>query len=269
MKTFTNWVLALLLGFCAVAPAAAQTALNETTVATLMTATQSNIVLASATGIADNYVIYVDKEAMIVSSSWSSGVTVPVIRGALGTVATSHAVGVLVYIGPPVAFIGADRAGQCTSTNERYLPQINLVNGSIWDCSSTVEKWVNLRERIAVTCRALLIADMIDQSCFIADRQYLVTKITYIHTTPESAGTLTVIPRRQQSTEAAASGDALATAINAVAAGTAAQTLVTATLTSSEALLILEAGDRLGLDFTDDSAGELAGVTVTFYLIPL
>ena len=62
---------------------------------------------------------------------------------------------------------------------------------------------------------------------------------------------------------------ALATAINAVTSGTAAQTVATATLTSTEANLIVNTGDRLGLDYTDDTAGELAGVTVTFFLYPL
>ena len=62
---------------------------------------------------------------------------------------------------------------------------------------------------------------------------------------------------------------ALATAINSVAGTTPAETVVTATLTTSEALLILETGNRLGLDFTDDVPGELLGVVVTFYLYPL
>ena len=47
-----------------------------------------------------------------------------------------------------------------------------------------------------------------------------------------------------------------------------AQTVQTATMTSTEADLILATGDRVGIDF---SAGgtELAGVTVTIYLYPL
>jgi hypothetical protein len=269
MKTFTRALAAALLLLAAlVAPVSAQTALNETTLSAAVTDAGAGVIyVASATGFSAGRVVYVDREAMTVISVNSTAIRV--VRGALNTAASTHGSGVLVYVGPAVAFVSKDLYGSCTPTAQRYTPSINPGTGGIFSCPTSVSKWVNLRDRVAVTCRALLIADMIDQSCFIADRQYLVTKITYIHTTPESAGTLTVIPRRQQSTEAAASGDALATAINAVAAGTAAQTLVTATLTTTSTLLILEAGDRLGLDFTDDTAGELAGVTVTFYLIPL
>jgi hypothetical protein len=39
-------------------------------------------------------------------------------------------------------------------------------------------------------------------------------------------------------------------------------------LTATQSLLILAAGDRLGIDFTDDVAGELAGTLVTFTLVP-
>ena len=262
----------LALAFVGVAvTATAQTSLNETTVSTAMTASQTNIVLASATGVADNYVIYVDNEAMIVQASWSSGTTVPVIRGALGTVARAHDDGVLVYIGPQVAFIGGSMSGSCVPADQRYTPNINPVSGAIYSCPSAVEKWVNLRDRIPVVCQTgALYTSSIDQSCFTADRQYLVVAISYVATVAEAGGTLTLIPRRQQSTEAPASGDSLvASALNVVTTGTAAQTVANLTLTTTEAYLILEAGNRLGLDFTDDVAGELAGVVVTFWLVPL
>lgn len=245
----------------------AQTALNETTLSSAVTSSQQTIQIASATGIADGYGIYIDREYMTVAASWTSGTTIPVIRRAG---ATSHAASTPVFIGPPSAFITADRSGSCVAANESYLPQINVSNGNIWDCSSTVEKWVNLRDLVVVTCRALLVADQIDQSCFQATRPYLVYKIAEVHTTAESAGTLTLIPRRQQSTEAPASGDSLvASAIDMVGAGAVAQTVKTPALTATEANLILATGDRLGLDYTDDTAGELAGVVVTFYLYPL
>lgn len=268
MKTFYRILSALLLSLALTVPAAAQTSIDTTTVSTLMTASQNYVVLASATGVEVGGGIYIDREYMTVASSWVSGTRVPVIRGVAG-VNGSHAVDTPVYVGPAKAFQRTDRSGQCVAAEQAYLPWINVVEGGVYHCSSTVEKWVNLRDRIAVTCRALLIADMIDQSCFQADRPYLVVGIVEVHTTAESAGTLTLIPRRQQSTEAVASGDALATAIDMVGAGAVAQTVKTATLTSSEAFLILATGDRLGLDFTDDVAGELAGVTVTFYLVAM
>lgn len=257
----------LLMGLLAV-PALAQTSLNETTLSAAVTSSAQTIVLSSATGVADGYGIYIDREYMTVSASWTSGTTVPVIRRGQ---ATSHAAGVPVFIGPAHAFVTADPAGSCVAASQPYLPVINVLNGNIWDCSSTVEKWVNLRDITVVTCRTgPLATGSVDQSCFTANRPYLVYKITEVHTTAESAGTVTLIPRRQQSTEAPASGDSLvASAIDMVGAGAVAQTVKTPALTATESLLMLATGDRLGLDFTDDTPGELAGVVVTFYLYPM
>ena len=267
MRTrFYTLILLAALTLGLVQPAAAQTSLTETTVAQAATASQNFIVLTSATGVAAGYGIYTDNEFMTVAADYVSGTRVPVVRR---TSVTSHAAGVPVYIAPAPAFVTGDRFGSCTAASEAYSPIINVQNGKIWECNSVVKKWVNLRDLTVVTCRALLVADQIDQSCFTANRAYLVYKINYVATTAEASGTLTIIPRKQVGTQAAASGTALATAINAVTSGTAAQTVATATLTSTEANLIVNTGDRLGLDYTDDTAGELAGVTVTFFLYPL
>jgi hypothetical protein len=260
-------LVALLLTLALPASLSAQTALNETTAAAAMTASQTTIQVASATGAVAGGGIYLDREYMTIASSYTSGTTIPVIRAGR---ASTHAAGVPVYIAPAAAFVNRDYDGSCVAASEGYLPRVNVTNGNIWDCNSAVEKWVNLRDLTVVTCRTLLVADQIDQSCFTANRPYLVYRINEVHTTAESAGTLTLIPRRQQGTEAPASGDSLvASAIDMVGAGAVAQTVKTPALSATEANLILFTGDRLGLDFTDDVAGELAGVTVTFYLYPL
>ena len=119
--------------------------------------------------------------------------------------------------------------------------------------------------QLQVNCTALAVADMVDQSCWISDGVYTVTAIDMVWTTAESAGTLTVIARKQEGTEAPASGQALNTAVNVVAT---AETTTAATLTATGADLIFADGDRLGIDFTDDVAGELAGLVVTVHLIP-
>jgi hypothetical protein len=269
MRLFHLLIGAVLAVALVAPPAAAQTSLTETTLAAAATAGQNFVVLTSATGVSAGTGIYVDREFMIVASNYVSGTRVPVIRG-LGGLNSSHAASVPVWFGPAIAFGSSDRAGSCVATEQPYLPVINVSNGAMYHCSATVEKWVDLRDLVIVACRTLLAADAIDQSCFTADRPYLLYKITEIHTTAESAGTLTLIPKRQQGTEAAASGDTLvAAAIDMVGAGAVAQTLKTPALTATESLLILQTGDRIGLDFTDDVAGELAGVTVTLYLIPL
>jgi hypothetical protein len=260
--------LALILSLALPATLSAQTALSETTLSAAVSVSATTVQVASATGAVAGGGLYVDREYMRIASNYVSGTTIPVLR--VGK-AVPHAASVPVYIAPAAAFITEDRDGSCVASAERYLPQVNVRNGAIWDCNSAVEKWVNVRDLVVVTCKAgPLAADSIDQSCFTANRPYLVYRINYVAKTAEAAGTLTVVPRRQQGTEAPASGDSLvATAINAVTSGTAAETVATPALTTTEANLILATGDRLGLDFTDDVAGELAGVIVTFYLYPL
>ena len=120
--------------------------------------------------------------------------------------------------------------------------------------------------RIQVTCKALLVADMIDQACFIADRVYTVLRIDEVHVVKESSGTLTIMPRKAEGTEAASSGQALLSA--AFDATATVETVLNGSLTSTGADLILAAGDRLVLDFVTDVAGELSGVVVTFTLDP-
>lgn len=269
-RTFGAILIALLT---LTVPAFGQTTTTSTTLSAAVTSTsQTSVVVAAATNVDAGGILYVDREAMQVVSV--SSTTVRVIRGVEGTRPNRHVTGAQVWVAAKLqkssVFVSTYRSGACTAASEAYLPQIDLLGGGIYDCPSAVGQWVNLRNQIVVTCRALLIADMIDQSCFTADRPYLLVKITEVHTTAESAGTLTLIPKRQQSTEAPASGDALvATAIDMVGAGAVAQTVKTPTLTATATFLKLETGDRLGLDFTDDTAGELAGVVVTFYLILL
>lgn len=251
-------------------PAAAQTSLNSTTLSASAAAGADQYLVASASNISVGDIVFVDREASVITAI--SSTTLTVRRGTNGTASAAHVSGAIVYTGAPGRFASSPPpSGACTRSAQPYLPRISLPDGQVWEClaGSGVWAYMNHPGALVVTCRALLVADQIDQSCFTADRTYVVVKITEIHTTAESAGTLTLIPRRQQGTEAAASGDALATAIDMVGAGAVAQTLKTATLTTTQSLLILFAGDRLGLDFTDDVAGELAGVVVTFTLIPM
>lgn len=268
MRTrFTALALAFVAALSFSLPASAQTALSETTLSAAVTSSQSFVVVASATGAAAGGGLYVDREYMTISDTYVSGTRIPVLRRGQ---AVAHAASVPVYLAPAAAFISQARDGACVAANEAYLPQVNIVTGAIYDCSSTVEKWVDLRDLVPVVCQTgPLATGSVDQSCFTANRPYLVYRINYVAKVAEAAGTVTLIPRRQQGTEAPASGDALATAINCVAGTTAAETVVTATLTATESLLILATGDRLGLDFTDDVPGELLGVVVTFYLYPL
>lgn len=268
-RTFAAALIALLT---LTASVSAQTATTATTLSSAIAdSATTTVIVASATNVDTGGVLYVDREAFDVLSVNST--TVRVRRGAFGTVAAAHAVNSVVYVAAKAQKTGvftAFRSGACSAAAQAFLPQIDVSTGAIYDCPSAVGQWVNLRNQVVVTCRALLIADQIDQSCFTADRAYLLVKITEVHTTAEAGGTLTLIPRRQVGTQAPASGDALtAAAIDMVGAGAVAQTVKTPALTATPTLLKLSTGDRLGLDFTDDVAGELAGVVVTFYLVVL
>ena len=109
-----------------------------------------------------------------------------------------------------------------------------------------------------------LYTDMIDKSFFIAPFRCKVLSLDYVATTPETGGTLTLKITRCQGVEAPASGDLLTSAaLDMVGAALVTQTVYNAALTATTALLTLEKGDRLALDFTDDTAGELAGLVVT------
>jgi hypothetical protein len=69
------------------------------------------------------------------------------------------------------------------------------------------------------------------------------------------------VPTRQQGTEAPASGDVLVTGgFDGVGA---AETLQTGTIVTAGNIHKFAAGNRLGIDFTGDAAGELLGVCIT------
>ena len=270
MKTIRTVLGLIALLFLTGVSVQAQTTLDSTTLSAAITSTSAtSITLASTSDLAIGEVLFVDREAMLVRTVSPTTVT----RGHANTRPATHGNGALVYVEVAGAYYSNAPAigSSCERTEERYLPHVVLPSGEVWDCPTSSDAWVYLNDPAALTIHCdvgPLATANVDQTCFIADRNYVVTKIQEIHTTAESAGALTLIPRRQQGTEAAASGDALATAIDMVGAGAVAQTLKTATLTTTTANLLINAGDRLGLDFTDDVAGELAGVVVTFQLSP-
>ena len=241
----------------------AQATLRATTLTNAITATQTVFDVASGTGVAVGDIAFADREGMTVTAI--SGNSVTVRRGVVG-IGGSHAAAQTIYIDDPDYFEESDVAGTCVAASQKALPRVSLSSGIIYQCSPA-GVWYRLDEQFRVSCNTgVLATGSIDQTCWQARGNYVITAISYVSTVAESAGTLTVIPRRQEGTEAAASGDALATALSGVS--TVAQTVTAFTLTATSALLLLDAGDRLGIDFTDDVAGELAGVNVTFTLAP-
>lgn len=274
MKTLRSLMVTVGLVLAFAIPAFAQTTVNSTTLAAAVTsATNNQFQLASTSNISvgDDFAIVtggVVREAGIVRAVSSPYITVarasipvnPVLAARL------HASGSTIYTGAKVRFSSSDPNGACTAASEAYLPHISLTSGLVSQCSPA-GTWYRLDQTINVPCfSGVLFTSSIDQNCWVSTGRYVITAISYISTVVESSGTLTIIPRKTDSTEAAASGDALATALSGVS--TVAQTLTSFVLTATSANLLLVAGDRLALDFTDDVAGELAGVLVTFTLAP-
>lgn len=280
MTRFRSLLVTVGLLLALAVPAFAQTTLNSTTLAAAVTnenasqfqlASTSNISAGDLLAIVSGNVV---REIALVRAVASPYVTVTRDEIALSTdrKARKHASGATVYTGARGRFYGtagvADPAGPCTSSAETYLPHISLQTGFVYQCAAGGGSWYRLDQQFRIACRALLVADQIDQSCFTADGPLVVTGISFVSTTAEAGGTLTTIPRKHTSTDACASGTALATALSAVSATTAAQTVTSYTLSTTAAALQLSSGNRLCVDFTDDVAGELAGVTVTFTLAP-
>ena len=65
-------------------------ALAETTLSSACTATDTSIVVASATSVAPGRIVQVGGEIMQVAQNYSSGTTVPVLRGRSGTAGEAH-----------------------------------------------------------------------------------------------------------------------------------------------------------------------------------
>lgn len=74
-------------------------ALVRTTLSAAVTATATKITVASATGVAANYLIRIDQEVMKVASSYTSGTQIPVLRGQDGTPVQAHVASAGVVVG--------------------------------------------------------------------------------------------------------------------------------------------------------------------------
>ncbi len=137
-------VLALVLGLMLSSTVFAQTYLTSTTLSNAVNATQTTLVVASASGIAAGGGLYIDREFVTVRSV--SGTTITVNRGQSGTVANSHGASRTVIIAPaaslPTVITAVDPAaaagvGTCDITAFQYQPIINVTNGNIWLCRYT------------------------------------------------------------------------------------------------------------------------------------
>ncbi len=159
------------------------------------------------------------------------------------------------------------------------VPSGTLAEGAIWfdDDNHTIAFFDGTENREVVsvpdgtgnifpyTYTALLLADQVDMQGIIAPAAMQLVSASFICKTPESAGTLNIQLTRCQGVEAAASGDVLlsnntSAGFNAVCT---AQTLEAGVIITTANVHQFAAGNRLGIDYTGDTAGELVGVTIT------
>ena len=102
-------------------------------------------------------------------------------------------------------------------------------------------------------------ASSVDKAVFIADANYIVTKIQHMVSTGASGAT--VVPRKCTGTTAPASGTSLLSA-GSLDLNATANTTTTATLSGTAATLAVAAGDRIALDFSGTLTGLVGIVTL-------
>lgn len=134
-------VLGLIVALFLSASVSAQTYLTSTTNSGALTATQTTVTVASASGIAAGGALYVNRELMTVRSV--SGTVVTVVRGQSGTVANAHGASQTVIVIPAAAVptvvstndpSPVNGIGTCSRAEHRYLPIINVTSGNVWLC---------------------------------------------------------------------------------------------------------------------------------------
>jgi len=143
--------LLLLLAGLAVAQ---QNTLTQTTLSAAITANDTVLTVASATGIsvpsagvAGTALYIIDPgakqgELVTVTAAGPISTAFSVRRGRSGTKSTAHISGALVMIGAPNLFQSADPAGGCTASSVYVTPWVNVNTGNQWICSSVVSAWV-------------------------------------------------------------------------------------------------------------------------------
>lgn len=268
MNTFRSLILATLLAVLAAAsPVYAQATLNSTTLSAAVDASQTTITVASATNVAVNYILFVDREAMRVISL--TGTQVRVVRGHGGTGARAHAASATLYTGPANYYSANEvvPGSTCTSTAEVALPRIVLPTGNVYQCTNSI--WYALGSEVGSIQASFVqggtAADALDTIFFIADRDYVVTAIRAVWATAESTGAMDIMVEKLTGTTACASGtDLLSAAIDAT--GTA-NTVATGALVTTASAHLLAAGNRLCVDLSA-TPNEVVNMVVTATLVP-
>lgn len=97
-------------------------ALATTTASSAIGATDTSIVVASATSFSAGRLVLVDQEVMVVASSYASGTTIPVLRGKNGSWSAAHKVTANVTHGLPSDFSDPQPGQQMAVTYTTLRP---------------------------------------------------------------------------------------------------------------------------------------------------
>lgn len=275
MKTlFRSLSVALLAVALGVTGLAQTNTLTSTTLSATVDSDDTSIQVTSATDFAVGSIVFVDKEAMTISSV--VGTVVGVRRGVPTTRSTAHSSGATAFVGTPDLYGTNDPAGMCTTAAEFVLPFVALDTGTVWNCTNS--EWIaetsgfggsialptsssfTIGDTAASYNQGPAFADAVSSIFFIADRAYTVTSIEAVWSTAESTGAMDIQVQRLQGTEAIAAGDDLLSAV-IDATGTA-DTVNAGTLTATAALLDLAAGDRLAVELSA-TPNEVVNMVVT------
>lgn len=110
-------------------------ALTRTTLSVAVAVEDTVIVVASATGFAANSIVRIDQEFMVVQKNYSSGTTIPVRRGQMGSKNSAHVITAGVVVG--TAADDYDAAGAGVTVNNpisgraRYITSITADNSTV------------------------------------------------------------------------------------------------------------------------------------------
>lgn len=107
-------------------------ALNQTTLGANVGMDGLLLALTNVATVAKGDVLYLDREAVTVTAA-PVAFMVRVSRGALGTVASPHGAGAVVYTGPATKFKTTDPVAPPIAFEDS--PWINVANGNIWSAN--------------------------------------------------------------------------------------------------------------------------------------
>jgi hypothetical protein len=151
-RTFRRTLLSVLLATVGLIvgspPAAAQTVVTSTTIASPLSLTNTVVAVTSATGITvtPQTMLFVsgmnDHELMNVVAV--NGTNITVQRAINGTLQSAHNTGATLWVGPPAQFqVNGPPGGQCQATLVPYLPWIDVNTGLTYDCLgvTTAGQW--------------------------------------------------------------------------------------------------------------------------------